>query len=468
MTDLLPNETPLDAPIVITKDEANSRHVDDLIKRQMSLRGEGIATEPRRRWYYQNWLLFMLVGAVAAFLAWAVIEPRFDDYHYTQGKVEAMNLDEVFTPPNQNPDEPSELYGRGHVTVRGQKIWFYPVAEQLENDRARGHFDASTLQPGQEIGLYTKYYPVGGGEDLAIAHFVDPHPKTPATGKALTPLREQNSTTDTFALLTFSIVAGFIGLGIGAADGIVCRVWRRALIGGLVGMLIGLVGALFTSVAARVVYIMLSNFAMSQRSSDSSAAQALGFLLQMIARMFAWTLAGMAMGLGQGVALRSKRLLAYGFLGGIIGGLLGGLLFDPLDLVILGQDRVGAEISRLVGFVVIGAAVGAMIGIVELLTRDAWLRMTEGPLAGKEFLIFRDTMNIGASPKSEIYLFNDPGVAATHAQLRVIGDETEITARDRVHPLIVNQSAVRNARLRHGVLRADLPRAWSGRLRGFF
>jgi len=156
------------------------------------------------------------------------------------------------------------------------------------------------------------------------------------------------------------------------------------------------------------------------------------------------------MGLGQGIALRSKRLLAYGFLGGVIGGLLGGLLFDPLDLVILSGKGVGADWSRFLGFLVIGAAVGAMIGLVELLSRDAWLRMVEGPLAGKEFLIFRDVMNIGASPRSEIYLFNDSQVAPTHATLRMIGDETEITARDRVHPLIVNGNSVKNARLRHG------------------
>jgi hypothetical protein len=158
----------------------------------------------------------------------------------------------------------------------------------------------------------------------------------------------------------------------------------------------------------------------------------------------------MAMGLGQGITLRSKRLLTYGFLGGTIGGLLGGLVFDPLDLIIIGEDRIGADTSRAAGLILIGCAVGAMIGVVELLTRDAWLRMTEGPLAGKEFLIFRDSMNIGASPKSEIYLFNDPAVAATHATLRVIGDEIEITARDRVHPLVVNQNVVANARLRHG------------------
>jgi pSer/pThr/pTyr-binding forkhead associated (FHA) protein len=64
--------------------------------------------------------------------------------------------------------------------------------------------------------------------------------------------------------------------------------------------------------------------------------------------------------------------------------------------------------------------------------------------------MFRDVMNIGASPKSEIYLFNDPKVAQTHATIRMVGDECEITARDRVHPLLVNGSTVRTSRLRHG------------------
>jgi hypothetical protein len=205
-----------------------------------------------------------------------------------------------------------------------------------------------------------------------------------------------------------------------------------------------------SSVLANVIYAPISSMAMTQLASDSSAGRAVGFMLQMIGRMFAWTLAGSAMGLGQGIALRSKRILLHGILGGVIGGMLGGLLFDPLDFVILGSDKIGADSSRLIGIVVIGAAVGAMIGVVELLTRDAWLRMVEGPLAGKEFLIFRDTMNIGASPRSEIYLFNDDQVAPTHATLRVIGDETEITARDKVHPLLINGQNVRTARLRAG------------------
>src|SRR5262249_17241373 len=152
----------------------------------------------------------------------------------------------------------------------------------------------------------------------------------------------------------------------------------------------------------------------------------LGFVLQMVGRSLAWGLAGMAMGLGQGLALRSKRLLLYGFLGGIVGGLLGGLLFDPVDMILLGPEKPSAHWSRLIGFACIGACVGAMIGVVELLARDAWLRMIEGPLAGKEFLIFKDVLTVGSSPRSDIYLFNDPLVAGHHATLRAMGDECEI------------------------------------------
>ena len=128
----------------------------------------------------------------------------------------------------------------------------------------------------------------------------------------------------------------------------------------------------------------------------------MGFFIQITGRSIAWALAGMAAGLGQGLALRSKRLVLYGFLGGLIGGLLGGLFFDPIDFIIFGHDNPSAHWSRLTGFAIIGLSVGVMIGVVELLARDMWLRMVEGPLAGKEFLFYKDTMSIGSSPKSAL------------------------------------------------------------------
>lgn len=438
-------------PIVITRDEATSRHVDDLLQRQMALRGETIfASAPEKKWFYKNWLLFSIVGTIAAIGAWSILEPPFQDAFYLQGKIESMNLEETLT-PNAAEAAPveSQVYGQGWITIRGQHVWLAPGLRKTKGNRIEGFFDPNELTVGREVGVFTQYFE-GARNEVAIAGFLDPSPPTPATGKAIQPLREQSRSHETAALLMFATVAALIGLGIGATDGIVCRMPQRAIVGGLVGALVGFVGGLVSGVLAGVIYTPLTNAAQSQMAAASATSRSVGFFLQMVARMFAWTFAGAAMGLGQGIALRSGRLVSYGFLGGVIGGMLGGLLFDPLDMVVLGADRVGAEWARLIGFAVIGASVGAMIGVVELLTRDAWLRMIEGPLAGKEFLMFRDVMNIGASPKSEIYLFNDPKVAQTHATIRIVGDECEITARDRVHPLLINGSAVRTSRLRHG------------------
>jgi hypothetical protein len=217
-----------------------------------------------------------------------------------------------------------------------------------------------------------------------------------------------------------------------------------------VGLLVGLLGGFVCHLAAEVAYMPLTSLALKQSEDTSSGLSTLGFVIQVFGRTLAWGMVGVAMGLGQGIALRSKRLLIYGLLGGVVGGLLGGMLFDPIDMIVLGPDKVSAHWSRLIGLAVIGASVGAMIGIVELLARDTWLRMTQGPLTGKEFILFKDVMNIGASPRSDIYLFNDPQVADDHAVIRSVGDECEIEARQTTHPVLLNNASTRRARLRHG------------------
>jgi hypothetical protein len=250
--------------------------------------------------------------------------------------------------------------------------------------------------------------------------------------------------------LLFPVVAALTGLLLGAADGLVCRLLRRMLLCGMVGMLVGFLGGFFSGMLANVVYAPISLMAFQQTGEGPGGMSTLGFLTQMGGRALGWLLAGMAMGLGQGIALRSGRLFLYGFLGGAIGGLLGGLLFDPIDLLILGGEHVSAHLSRMVGITIVGATVGLMIGVVELLARDAWLQMVEGPLAGKEFLIFKDRVNVGASPRSDIYLFNDDQVAARHAVIRSVADQYEIEATDAVHPVLLNGRTVTRSRLRHG------------------
>ena len=435
-----------DGPIRITKEEATSSHVDDLLKRQMSLRGDpGVTRDRGRVWYYQTWLVFMVVGMIGAIIAWAIIEPYFSDMIYYQGTVTSVRTD---------VDQESNVSKRNVVTeavltVRGETIYVLATTREVMNDGSMRHLDLGSNQNGETVGVYLRLVRNNQGENVAVASFLEQSPTKVSDSSVMT-LAQLESRDRVSSMLLFPLVAGLIGLFIGAVDGIICRLPRRAFLCGGVGLLVGLLGGFVCHLAAEVAYMPLTSLALKQSEDTSSGLSTLGFVIQVFGRTLAWGMVGVAMGLGQGIALRSKRLLIYGLLGGVVGGLLGGMLFDPIDMIVLGPDKVSAHWSRLIGLAVIGASVGAMIGIVELLARDTWLRMTQGPLTGKEFILFKDVMNIGASPRSDIYLFNDPQVADDHAVIRSVGDECEIEARQTTHPVLLNNASTRRARLRHG------------------
>jgi hypothetical protein len=438
-----------DSVIRITKEDANSRHVDDLLKRQMSLRGEpGIARDRNKSVFLQTWVVLMIVGCLSAVAAWAIIEPWFDDRLRLVGTVESVEVkDDVAKYRYGMKTVDTEMPTVAKLMVNGQTVWLHPLVKEIKDGKVGTWLDPSTLRVGQKVGAYIEPL-FATASDTGIAVFVEllPDDAVLPPAKTIAQLTSQHSAMN---LLFFPIVAACIGLGIGAVDGIVCRLPRRALLCGLVGVVVGFVGGFISGIIADIAYGPISLYAQEKLNSKDSLA-GLGFGLQMMGRMLGWGLAGMTMGVGQGLALRSTRLITYGFVGGVVGGLLGGMFFDPIDSMLMGQDKLEADMSRLVAIAVVGACVGAMIGVVELLARDAWLRMIHGPLKGKEFLLFKDVMNVGSSPKSDLYLFNDTRVAPQHALIRTVGEGYEIEARQSTHPVIINGTSQQRARLRQG------------------
>lgn len=440
-----------DGVIRISRDEAQSEHVDDLLKRQMSMRGEpGVTREKRRKWFYQNWFVFMIAGALGATAAWALIEPYFQDELYVQGPITALTSDDSTAGQLEVGKKVYDIRSitSGSFQMNGDRILISNNLTELAPGGRKHRLRAADLQNGVVIGAYVEYHR-GLDQEIAIAHFIDLHPKPVRDAGTPMTLSQLSARSHAAGLLLFPLVAGLIGLFIGAIDGLVCRLPRRAALCGAVGFLVGGVGGFVSTVIATLAYIPLNQLAEAQMG-DSGSMTGFAFMIQMVGRSLAWGIAGTAMGLGQGLALRSKRLVLYGLIGGIVGGLFGGLLFDPIDMILLPPDKPSAWLSRLIGLAVIGASVGAMIGVVELLARDAWLRMTQGPLTGKEFFLFKDLMRIGSSPRSDVYLFNDAAVAKQHASIRTLGDEFEIEAHEVTSPVLHNTRPVQHARLRHG------------------
>jgi len=95
-------------------------------------------------------------------------------------------------------------------------------------------------------------------------------------------------------------------------------------------------------------------------------------------------------------------------------------------------------------------AIGIFIGVVELLARDAWLKMLAGPALGKEYIIFRNPMRIGSSSKADLPLSGQPEIEPIHAIIRRVGESYEIEDQQSSAGVYVNGDRVSRKRLANG------------------
>jgi hypothetical protein len=163
-----------------------------------------------------------------------------------------------------------------------------------------------------------------------------------------------------------------------------------------------------------------------------------------IARGVAWMVLGVAAGATYGIIGMSGKKAAYGILGGIIGAGLGGLLFDPIALA-----TKGGAASRGVGFSLLGLATGVAIGLVESALKDRWLYVTAGPLAGKQFILYKPRTMVGSDQKCDIYLFKDNNIAKEHAIIDLAGSRIMLRAIGETY---VNGQPVRQQVLMSGAV----------------
>jgi FHA domain len=251
--------------------------------------------------------------------------------------------------------------------------------------------------------------------------------------------------------LVFPTVMGFVGLFLGAAEGIMSRNLQRAAICAAVGLGIGFAGGFVAWIMAEIMYNISIAIAVMFMKEPARAQRPTGlaFLIIMMGRGAAWAVAAIPAGIGQGIALRENKVLLNGLLGGVLGGLLGGLLFDPIS-VIFTPPNGQALVSRAIGFTVIGLMVGLFVGIVEQWTKSAWLLMRAGPLAGKQFVVFRNPTVLGSAPKADIYLFKDEAIEPRHALIHDRGGRFEIEDMDTADGTYVNGVPVRRQILKSG------------------
>ena len=222
------------------------------------------------------------------------------------------------------------------------------------------------------------------------------------------------------------------------SESIVERSPKKALIRGGLAIPVGLVLGVMISFFAGIVFMITTGLvgALGVQTARNPAFW--------LARGIAWMVLGVAAGAAYGIIGMSAKKAWYGILGGAIGAGLGGMLFDPIALA-----TKGGAVSRGVGFGLLGMATGVAMGLVESALKDRWLYVTAGPLAGKQFILYKPRTMIGSDQKCDIYLFKDSNILKEHAIVELAGSRIMLLA---IGATYVNGQPVRQQVLMSGVV----------------
>jgi hypothetical protein len=183
-------------------------------------------------------------------------------------------------------------------------------------------------------------------------------------------------------------------------------IWRllvSGLVGGAGGFLGGMLGQLLYSRTQMWLFVLLG-----------------------------WTFTGLLIGTSPGIFdLLSRmareeetdgprRKVLHGLIGGGVGGLIGGGFFLAM------RGLWGAALAEradefwspsAMGFVVLGMCIGLLIGLAQVILKEAWIRVEAGFRAGRELILSQTETTIGRAEGCDIGLFGDSGVEKLHARI---------------------------------------------------
>src|SRR5262249_17780106 len=116
---------------------------------------------------------------------------------------------------------------------------------------------------------------------------------------------------------------------------------------------------------------------------------------------------------------------------GVVGGAIGGAIGGVLSLVLGGAwgalfahkppDRLWSPSPT--GFIILGLCIGLLIGLAQIILKEAWLRVEQGFRRGREMILQKDEITIGRAESCDVGLFGDPLVDKLHARILRQGDQ---------------------------------------------
>jgi Inner membrane component of T3SS, cytoplasmic domain len=220
-------------------------------------------------------------------------------------------------------------------------------------------------------------------------------------------------------LVMFPAFAVLVSLAYVLAESVVERSWKKAVSRAVLAVVLGVILSFVFYFVAEVIYQIGLRFLY-----DSGTRMGADNPAHWLMRAIAWSVFGVTGGVVYGITGRSAKKCGYGVIGGMIGAAVGGFVFDPVSML-----TGGGGPSRCLGLIIMGGSTGAAIGLVESALKDRWLYVSGGPLAGKQFILYKPQTHIGRDQANEIYLFKDATIQPLHATIELRGGRSVLIAR---------------------------------------
>lgn len=149
-----------------------------------------------------------------------------------------------------------------------------------------------------------------------------------------------------------------------------------------------------------------------------------------------WTIVGFLIGMSicffeLSASLIMQRDFAGAFkkvikclVGGTVGGIFGGLIALVLKIIaskITERDVESLMTPTALGFIAIGACIGLLVGLAQVMLKEAWIKVEAGFRPGRDMLLLKERTSIGRAEGSDIALFGDSGVEKAHAKIVLDG-----------------------------------------------
>ena len=136
------------------------------------------------------------------------------------------------------------------------------------------------------------------------------------------------------------------------------------------------------------------------------------------------------------------KCLIGGTAGGILGGILAMLLKMGWESAL--SDRSADALSpTAMGFVALGMCIGLLVGLAQVILKEAWIRVEAGFRSGREMILAKERTTIGRAESCDIGLFGDNTIEKLHASILQAGNRYYVEDASTPVGTFVNDQPVR-------------------------